>query len=195
MWVGVLVYWCALAGERLARRKTNSLPSYQLRITPRFVRQVNKTLQGLPTQSFPSDDTYVWMDYPRLSFQYPSAAYESDDTIYFASPYTKWPDFSTSEPVNCGHTLDYVSIAGVTDAEEGLCLFVRSPFLTAADSLITVRYSYHDGATAAGADPLEVRGLSVGQFGPQNRLFPRAGLRPQCALSCNRVHVRAGVKR
>jgi hypothetical protein len=97
------------------------------------------------------------MDYPRYDFQYPSADYQSDDTIYLASPYTKWPDFAKSEAVNCGGALGYVSITGLDEAEEALCLFVRSPFLTSADSLITVRYSYHDGVTEDGEDPLEVR--------------------------------------
>jgi len=108
--------------------------------------QVNQTLQALPTDTFPSGDMYVWMDYPQYNFQYPSEDYESDDTQYFNSPYTRWPDFTNSEALECGGTLDHVSIVGV-DAWEGLCLFVRSPYLTEEDELLQVRFAYHDGVT------------------------------------------------
>ena len=101
---------------------------------------------------------YVWMDYPQYNFQYPSEDYESDDTQYFNSPYTRWPDFTNSEALECGGTLDHVSIVGV-DAWEGLCLFVRSPYLTEEDELLQVRFAYHDGVTDldTNTNPLSVR--------------------------------------
>jgi hypothetical protein len=107
--------------------------------------QVNLTLQALPT-SFPKDDMYVWMDYPQQDFRYPSEEYSSDDTLYFMSPYTKFPDFTRSEEVECGATLPN-DVNGITSAMEGLCIFVRSPYLTDEDELFTVRYVYRDGIT------------------------------------------------
>lgn len=89
---------------------------------------------------------YVWMDYPQQDFRYPSEEYSSDDTLYFMSPYTKFPDFTRSEEVECGATLPN-DVNGITSAMEGLCIFVRSPYLTDEDELFTVRYVYRDGIT------------------------------------------------
>ena len=122
---------------------------------------MNKSLQGLPTDSFPAD-TYVWMNYALYDFKYPSEDYESDDTQYHTGPFTKWPDFTNAEEAECGGALDYVSITGVS-AEEGLCVFVRSPYLTAADDLLTVRFSYNDGVTATGENPTMVGVFALGQ--------------------------------
>jgi hypothetical protein len=105
---------------------------------------------------------YVWMDYPLQAFRYPSEDYSSHDTHYFNSPHTHWPDFTNAESLQCGGTSlsSYMAVAGVTNAQEGLCLFVRSPFLTAADNLLKVTYLYQEGVTdlTAHTDPAEVGG-------------------------------------
>ena len=112
----------------------------------------------MPTDTFPDDNMYVWMDYPLQNFKYPSENYESDDTIYLNSPFTKFPDFTNNNEVECGQSLDYVDVNGITDATEGLCVFVRSPYLLQESDVVTLRYSYADGITdlASVSDPTEV---------------------------------------